>query len=50
VEVRILHSNYQDMEEASAEIPSCCANVGGNFTFQNVNASGASASTNTSPL
>jgi trimeric autotransporter adhesin len=28
VEARILHSNYQDMEEASAEIPSCCANVG----------------------
>jgi hypothetical protein len=50
VELRILHSNYQDMEEASAEIPSCCANVGGNFTFQNVTASGASASTNTSPL
>ncbi len=50
IEARILHSNYQDMEEASAEIPSCCANVGGNFTFQNVTASGASASTNTSPL
>ncbi|HWC95942.1 MAG TPA: carboxypeptidase regulatory-like domain-containing protein [Candidatus Sulfopaludibacter sp.] len=50
VEVRILHSNYQDMEEASTEIPSCCANFGGNFTFQNVTASGSSASTNTSPL
>jgi hypothetical protein len=50
VELRILHSNYQDMEEASTEIPSCCANVGGNFTFQYVTASGASASNNTSPL
>jgi hypothetical protein len=38
------------MEEASTEIPSCCANVGGNFTFQNVTASGASSTTNTSPL
>lgn len=49
VEYRVLLSNYHDMEEASAEIPSCCANVGGNFTFQYVTASGGSASQNTSP-
>jgi len=49
VEGRVLLSNYQDMEEASAEIPSCCANVGGNFTFQYTTASGASAPQNTSP-
>ncbi len=34
VEFRVLLSNYHDMEEASAEIASCCANVGGNYTFQ----------------
>jgi hypothetical protein len=50
IEFRVLLSNYHDMEEASAEIPSCCANVGGNFTFQYVTASGSSASQNTSPL
>ena len=49
VEARVLLSNYQDMEEASAEIPSCCANVGGNYTFQYTTASGSSASQNTSP-
>lgn len=49
VEGRVLLSNYQDMEEASAELPSCCANVGGNYTFQYVTASGASAPQNTSP-
>src|SRR5215471_17533674 len=49
VEGRVLLSNYQDMEQASAEIPSCCANVGGNFTFQYTTASGASAPQNTSP-
>jgi hypothetical protein len=49
VEARVLLSNYQDMEEASAEIPSCCANVGGNFTFEYTTASGASAPQNTSP-
>jgi len=50
VEARVLLSNYQDMEEASAEIPSCCANVGGNYTFQYTTASGSSASQNTSAL
>ena len=49
VEIRVLLSNYQDMEEASAEIASCCANVGGNYTFQYVTANGSSASNNTSP-
>ncbi|HEX3878864.1 MAG TPA: TonB-dependent receptor [Bryobacteraceae bacterium] len=50
VEFRVLLSNYHDMEEASTEIPSCCANVGGNYTFQYVTASGSSASQNTSPV
>jgi hypothetical protein len=49
VEARVLLSNYQDMEEASAEIPSCCANVGGNYTFEYTTANGASAPQNTSP-
>jgi hypothetical protein len=48
-EGRILLSNYSDMEEASAEIASCCANVGGNYTFQYVTANGASAPNNSSP-
>ena len=48
-EARVLLSNYQDMEEASAEIASCCANVGGNYTFQYVTANGSSAPNNTSP-
>ena len=49
-EVRVLLSNYQDLEEAAAEIASCCANVGGNFTFQNTTAAGSPAPQNTSPL
>jgi trimeric autotransporter adhesin len=49
-EVRVLLSNYRDMEEASAEIASCCANVGGNYTFQYATAAGAPAPQNTSPL
>jgi hypothetical protein len=49
VEARVLLSNYQDMEEASAEIASCCANVGGNYTFEYVTANGSSAPNNTSP-
>ena len=49
-EVRVLLSNYRDMEEAAAEIASCCANVGGNFTFQYTTASGSPAPQNTSPL
>jgi hypothetical protein len=49
-EVRILLSNYRDLEEAAAEIASCCANLGGNFTFQNTTANGSPAPQNTSPL
>ncbi len=49
-EVRVLLSNYQDLEEAAAEIASCCANVGGNFTFQNATAAGSPAPQNTSPI
>jgi trimeric autotransporter adhesin len=49
-EVRVLLSNYQDLEEASAEIASCCANVGGNFTFQYTTAAGSPAPQNTSTL
>jgi hypothetical protein len=49
VEARVLLSNYQDMEEASAEIASCCNNVGGNYTFEYVTANGSSAPNNTSP-
>jgi hypothetical protein len=48
IEARNLLSNYKDLEEASVEIASCCANVGGNYTFQNVTAGGASAPQNTS--
>jgi hypothetical protein len=49
IEARVLLSNYQDMEEAAAEIASCCNNAGGNYTFQYVTANGSSASNNTSP-
>jgi len=49
VDARVLLSNYQDMEEASAEIASCCNNVGGNYTFEYVTANGSPASNNTSP-
>jgi Carboxypeptidase regulatory-like domain len=49
VEGRVLLSNYQDLEEASAEIASCCANIGGNYTFQYVTANGGVAPQNTSP-
>jgi trimeric autotransporter adhesin len=47
IEARVLLSNYQDMEEASAQIMSCCNNVGGNFTFQYVTADGSFGSQNT---
>jgi hypothetical protein len=49
-EYRVMLSNYTDLEEAAAEIASCCANVGGNYTFQNVTAAGGSAPQNTSPI
>jgi hypothetical protein len=49
-EYRVLLSNYRDFEEASAEIASCCANVGGNYTFQYVNAAGGSTAQNSSTL
>jgi hypothetical protein len=49
-EMRVLLSNYRDFEEAAAEIASCCANVGGNYTFQYTTASGATAPQNTSNL
>jgi hypothetical protein len=49
-EVRVMLSNYQDLEEAAAEIASCCANVGGNFTFQYTTAAGSPAPQNTSNL
>jgi hypothetical protein len=49
-EVRVLLSNYTDFEEASAEIASCCANVGGNYTFQYVTAAGSSATQNSTTL
>jgi trimeric autotransporter adhesin len=47
IEARVLLSNYQDMEEASAQLQSCCHSVGGNFTFQYVTADGSYASQNT---
>src|SRR5882724_10878514 len=49
-EMRVMLSNYRDVEEAAAEIASCCANVGGNYTFQYVTAAGGSAPQNTSPI
>jgi hypothetical protein len=49
VEARVLLSNYEDFEEASAELGWCCGNVGGNYTFQYVTANGSSAPQNTSP-
>jgi trimeric autotransporter adhesin len=49
-EVRVLLSNYRDFEEASAEIASCCANVGGNYTFQYTTAAGSSPSQNSTTL
>src|SRR6266404_2629124 len=49
-EYRVMLSNYTDFEEAAAEIASCCANVGGNYTFQYVTAAGGSASQNSSPI
>ncbi len=49
-ELRVLLSNYRDFEEASAEIASCCANLGGNYTFQYVTAAGTSATQNSSPI
>ncbi len=49
-EMRVLLSNYRDFEEAAVEIASCCANVGGNYTFQNVTAAGSTAPQNTSNL
>src|SRR5439155_37187 len=48
-EVRTLLSNYADLEEASVAIASCCAHVGGNYTFQYVTADGSSAAQNTTP-
>ena len=48
VEFRNLLSNYQDLEEASAQIPSTFFQSGGNFNFQYVTASGGVASQNTS--
>jgi hypothetical protein len=49
-EYRVLLSNYRDYEEAAAEIASCCANLGGNYTFQYVTAAGTSAIQNSSTL
>ncbi len=48
-EIRNLLSNYADLEEASAAIASCCAHVGGNYTFQYVTADGSSSGLNTVP-
>jgi hypothetical protein len=48
-EIRTLLSNYADLEEASVAIASCCAHVGGNYTFQYVTADGSSAAQNTVP-
>jgi len=45
---RNLLSNYQDLEESSAQLPSVNYNFGGNYTFQYVTAAGNSASQNTS--
>jgi trimeric autotransporter adhesin len=42
-EYRNLLSNYLDLEEASVAMPSCCAHVGGNYTFEYVTADGAVA-------
>lgn len=46
VEARNLESNYQDLEEAAAQIPSTYFSVGGNFNFQYLNSSGGSVSQN----
>jgi hypothetical protein len=49
-EYRVILANYTDFEEASANIGGCCANdPGGNYTFEYLTASGASAPNNTSP-
>jgi hypothetical protein len=49
-EYRVLLSNYRDYEEAAVEIASCCANLGGNYTFQYVTAAGTSAVQNSSTI
>jgi len=46
-EFRNLLSNYLDLEEASVAMPSCCAHVGGNYTFEFVTADGGVAAQNT---
>lgn len=46
-EYRNLLSNYSDLEEASVAMPSCCAHVGGNYTFEYVTADGRVAPQNT---
>lgn len=45
-EFRNLLSNYSDLEEASVAMPSCCAHVGGNYTFQFTGANGSVAPQN----
>ncbi|MEO8592385.1 MAG: TonB-dependent receptor [Candidatus Solibacter sp.] len=47
VEVRNLFSNYTDFEESTAQYPSTWFDVGGNFNFQYVTASGGSSNQNT---
>jgi hypothetical protein len=51
-EYRVTLANYTDFEEASTNLGGCCANdPGGNYTFQYVNASGATtAQDNTNQL
>jgi len=49
VEVRNLESNYQDLEESAAALPSTYFQVGGNFNFQYLNATGGTVSQDASP-
>ncbi|SDF06272.1 TonB-dependent receptor [Terriglobus roseus] len=49
-EYRVMLANYNDFEEASANIGGCCAaDPGGNYSFRYVTASGGQAPGNTSP-
>ncbi len=48
IDMRVLLSNYQDMEDGSTAIEECCNNIGGNYSFQYVTANGGFASQNSS--
>lgn len=49
-EGRVLLSNYIDAEQASVSLPTCCVNVGGNYTFEYLNAAGSSVPQNNVPV